>query len=48
MPSTLPAARPAWYRVTRIGLSLAPLIIVHLSLAALAVVRRALRDLAAI
>ena len=43
--SSLPAApaaevvpRPGWYRATRIGLSLAPLLLVHLSLVALAVV----------
>src|SRR5437867_4357984 len=29
-----PASRPAWYRATRIGLSLGPLILVHLALVA--------------
>src|SRR5438552_3347917 len=33
-PRPAPASRPAWYRATRIGLSLGPLILVHLALVA--------------
>jgi stearoyl-CoA desaturase (delta-9 desaturase) len=37
-PAVAVVARPAYYRAARVGLSLAPLILVHLSLVALAVV----------